>query len=278
MKTSHKIALAKLLYRAVHGARSLVGKSDVGVVTRNGNRYELNLAEGIDLAVYLGMYEPSTARALARLIRPGARVLDIGANVGVHTVHMARLVGPRGRVFAFEPTTFAFEKMKRNLQINPGLQQRVVATQCFLGRADFAPAPISVYAGWPLRGGTDLHPKHLGQPKSTDGIPSRTLDALLQEYGNPAIALVKLDVDGYECDVLAGSRRMRERDKPVFVMELAPYVLEEHGTSLDELLAYFTPLGYRFYEERCAGRSMSTEEILRATGDGSSVNVIARAD
>jgi len=247
-------------------------------VTRNGNRYELNLAEGIDLAVYLGMYEPSTARALGRLIRPGAQALDIGANVGVHTVHMARLVGPHGRVFAFEPTTFAFAKMKRNLQINPGLQQRVVATQCFLGRTDLAPAPMTVYAGWPLRGGTDLHPKHLGQPKPTDGISSRTLDAFLDEHGNPPIALVKLDVDGYECDVLAGSRRMHERDKPVFVMELAPYVLEEHGTSLDELLAYFTPLGYRFYDEHRANRSMSIEEILRATEDGSSVNVIARAD
>lgn len=278
MKTVHKIALAKFMYHLVHGARRLAGKSDACVVTRNGNRYELNLAEGIDLAVYLGLYEPSTARALARLIRPGAQVVDIGANVGVHTVHMARLVGPRGRVFAFEPTTFAFAKMKRNLQINPGLQEHVVATQCFLARTDLAPAPKSVYAGWPLRGGTDLHPKHLGEPKSTDGIPSRTLDAFLDEHGKPPIALVKLDVDGYECDVLAGARRMHERDRPVFVMELAPYVLEEHGTSLDELLGYFTPLGYRFYAERDANLRMSIGEILRSTEDGSSLNVVARPD
>src|SRR5690348_16966432 len=108
MKTAHKIALAKLMYQVVHGVRFLFGKSDTCVVTRNRNRYELNLAEGIDLAVYLGLYEPSTTRALERLIRPGAQILDIGANVGVHTVHMARLTGPRGRVFAFEPTTFAF--------------------------------------------------------------------------------------------------------------------------------------------------------------------------
>ena len=63
------------------------------------------------------------------------------------------------------------------------------------------------------------------------------------------VQLVKLDVDGFECDVLRGATKLLSEARPVFVMELAPYVLEERGTSLEELLALFAPHGYRFLDQ-----------------------------
>jgi FkbM family methyltransferase len=278
LKTAQKIALAKVAYNFVHRTRRIVGKTDRCIVVRGGNQFELDLAEGIDFAIFLRRYEPSTSRALARLIQPETNVLDIGANVGAHTVHMARMVGPKGHVFAFEPTSFAFKKLKRNIEINPDLSERVVATQCFLAPTDGEGAPGAVYSSWPLKGGADLHQKHLGQPMTTDGVGSRSVDAFLAERGNAPIALVKLDVDGYECDVLAGAVHMMRRDRPVFVMELAPYVLEEHGKSLDDLLAYFTPLGYRFFaEDDPLGAPLEINKISHAVRDGASINVVARA-
>jgi FkbM family methyltransferase len=276
MKTVHKIALAKIAYNLAHGVRRIVGKTDQCVVIRGGNRFALDLAEGIDFAVYLWRYEPSTMRALARLIRPGTSVFDIGANVGVHTVHMAHLVGPQGKVFAFEPTTFAFRKMQYNLALNPGLPERVVATNCFLGPANSESAPTAVYSSWPLKGGASLHPKHLGQPMPTNGVASLSVDEFLAERGNPPIALVKLDVDGYECDVLAGATLMMQRDRPIFVMEIAPYALEEHGKSLGDMFAYFTPLGYRFFDER-VDQPLAIDKIFQFTRDGAGINVVARA-
>ena len=278
MKTKQKIALAKVAYHFVHAARSVVGKSDGCVVTRNGNRFELDLAEGIDFAVYLGRYEPSTSRALTRLVKPGTTAIDIGANVGAHTLHMARLIGTEGRVFAFEPTSFAFRKLQRNLSLNPGLPERVTAVQCFVGPANSDKTPTKIYSSWPLKGGNDVHQKHLGQPMPTDGLPTRSLDEMLAEFGNSSVELVKLDVDGYECDVLAGAQRMLKRDRPIFVMEIAPYVLEEHGKSLRDLLGYFTPLGYRFYDERADNwRQLTIDDITNSTRDGASINVIAKA-
>jgi FkbM family methyltransferase len=277
MKTAHKIALAKIAYHLVHSARRVVGKTDRCIVARNGNHFELDLAEGVDFAVYLGVYEPSTTRALSRLVRQGTNVLDIGANIGVHTINMARLVGPQGRVFAFEPTTFAFRKMQRNVEINPGLPERVTATQCFLGPADSKAAPPAIYSSWPLTGGANLHGKHLGQPMATNGVACQSVDAFLAGRGDPPIALVKLDVDGYECDVLAGATTMMRRDRPIFVMELAPYVLEEHGKSLADLLGFFVPLGYRFFDEgETNAQPLELGQIARTIGDGAGINVIAR--
>ena len=276
MRTADKIALAKVAYRFVSFARGVVGKTDRCTIVRGKNRLELDLSEGVDFAAYLGIYERSTKNALRRLVKAGTNVLDIGANVGIHTVHLARLVGANGQVFAFEPTLFAFAKLLRNLEINPDLRDRVIAERFFLGRTDSEPVPAAVYSSWPLAGSYGLHPRHLGKPMITDGAPCRTLDGYLAEQGNPHIAVVKLDVDGYEADVLAGATRMMQRDRPIFVMEIAPYVLEEHGTSVRDLMAYFSPLEYEFFDERNA-KPLEIDKVAPALKEGASINVVARS-
>jgi hypothetical protein len=91
------------------------------------------------------------------------------------------------------------------------------------------------------------------------------------------VQLVKLDVDGFECDVLRGASSLLRDARPIFVMELAPYVLEERGASLDQLLSYFIPNGYRFYHERTQKPLPSTaKELQGLLTSGESVNVIAR--
>ncbi len=278
MKTAHKIALAKLAYHVVKLGRSALGKSDRAVVARRGVRYDLDLAEGIDLAIFLqGQFEPDTAAACARHIRPGDLVLDIGANIGAHTLQLAKAAGPSGRVFAFEPTRYAYEKLQRNLALNPDIAGRVTARQCFLAAVDGAPTAGEIYSSWPLAGGEALHAKHLGQAMTTQGAETRSLDSILADAGDPPVALVKLDVDGFECDILAGASALLQKRRPVFVMELAPYVLAERGASLERLLAYFLPNGYRFYRERDeAALPYSAAELAKLIGDAASINVIAK--
>ena len=278
MRTVHKIAAAKVLYRTIIAARRATGRPDKIIATKCGLRYELDLSEGIDLAVYLfGAFEPSTRDALAKYVKPGMTVLDIGANIGSHTLHLANLVGAAGRVYAFEPTAFAYAKLLRNLSLNPVLESRVIAQQCFLTSADIDDLPHQIHSSWPLVGGKDLHPKHLGAQKSTNGARAKTLDSILADKGDPTIHLVKMDVDGFECDVLSGATRMTSIQKPVFIMELSPYILMEHGHSVEQMMSFFIPLGYRFFHEK-------TEEVLpsdalsisRMIRDGESINVIAR--
>jgi FkbM family methyltransferase len=278
VKTAHKIAVAKVLYRTISTARHALGLPDKIVTTRRSLRYELDLSEGIDLAVYLfGAFEPATAAALARYAKPGMTVLDIGANIGSHTLHLAQLVGSAGRVHAFEPTAFAYAKLTRNLALNPALAARVTAHQCFLVADKSGGLPEQIWSSWPLAGGSDLHPKHLGAPKSTSGAQARTLDGILADSGDPRVHLVKMDVDGFECDVLAGAKTTMSRCRPIFVMELSPYILTERGHSAEELLSYFRPLGYRFFDEKTERElPVDAQSVARMIRDGESVNVIAR--
>ena len=145
MKTSRKIALARAIYHAVHAGRSLLGRTDRQVVVRDGITYDLDLSQGIDFAIYLAnVYERGTRAALRRLVQPGSLVLDIGANIGAHTLTLAQLVGPSGRVFAFEPTDYAYGKLQRNLELNPELARRVSTHHCFLTDTDANPIPEAI--------------------------------------------------------------------------------------------------------------------------------------
>jgi FkbM family methyltransferase len=277
MKTTHKIAIARLLYWAVHAGRALFGRGDRQIVFRQGISYDLDLSQGIDLAIFLGIFERRTALVLRELVQPSSLVLDIGANIGAHTLHLANLVGRGGRVFAFEPTDFAFRKLQRNLELNPVLSSRVEAVRCFLSDSDDASVPGAIYSSWPLVGESELHAKHLGREMETLSAQGRELDSILADHADRRVQLVKLDVDGFECSVLRGATKMLREDKPIFVMELSPYVLEERGASLAELLSFFIPNGYSFFNERTGKRLPSdAQELGKLVADGAGMNIIAR--
>jgi FkbM family methyltransferase len=278
MKTTHKIAAARTIYHAIHAGRALLGRTDREIVSRDGITYDLDLSQGIDFAIYLAnIYERQTRAALRRLVTPGSLVLDIGANIGAHTLSLARLVGPAGQVLAFEPTDYAFRKLSRNLELNPELAPRVTTYHCFLTSADAEPVPSGIYSSWPLAKEAGLHAKHLGREMRTEAAHARSVDSVLAEHPGRTVQLVKLDVDGFECDVLRGASRMLSTMRPVFVMELAPYVLVERGASLNEMLSFFVPNGYRFFDERTDKPLPSTAPaLLEMIGDGACINVIAR--
>src|SRR6266481_4647933 len=232
MKTAHKIALASIAYRAIHIVRAMTGRADRCIVKRDDMIFDLDLSQGIDFAIYLGIFEPGTRNALKELVKPSSVVLDIGANIGVHTLLLARLVGPSGRVLSFEPTEFAIQKLCRNLDLNRDLAKRVTPFHFFLASNDGADVPASIYSSWPLVEGEDLHAKHLGQPMPTNAARARSIDGVLAEL----------------------------------------------GSSLEELVSFFVPNGYRFFHER-TGRQLpsAVEELRRMVGDGASMNVVTRA-
>lgn len=126
LSTRFKIALAKMFAAPIRLTRRMLGASDdVVEVTRRGLRWRLDLNEGIDFSIYLlGEFEPATVRGYEQLIRSDGIVLDIGANIGAHKLPLARAVGERGKVHAFQPTAWANSKLTENLGLNPALQDR----------------------------------------------------------------------------------------------------------------------------------------------------------
>jgi FkbM family methyltransferase len=175
-------------------------------------------------------------------------VLDIGANVGCHTLRCAQLVGPSGSVIAFEPAAQAFRRLRRNCVLNAftniTLEQLALADAG--GRRD-----VTLACSWPLSGADDSrrHAIHggVGVPGVVEFV---TLDAYVRDRGVGRIDLVKLDVDGYEDKVVRGGAATLRAHRPLLVMELGVYSVAEAGDRVEDLLARLASWGYRFYDER----------------------------
>jgi len=246
LKTAQKIAIARTVSSVVLGLRRLRGLPAQARVKRGGVWWSLDLTEGIDFSIYLlGGFEPRTLRLYSTLVKPGDTVLDIGANIGAHTLPLAQLVGAGGRVIAFEPTRYAIAKLKANAALNPELKERVCICQAMLVGDSKDGLEREIYSSWPLFSQENqLHPLHGGRLMETQGARALTLDQAFADLNVKRVNFIKLDVDGNEHSVLAGAQGTLRSHHPSILMELSPYLYESAPQKFDELLQMLAGLGY----------------------------------
>lgn len=277
LSTRRKIQLAIALQKPVIWFMKLLRQGPLVKCSRGGVNWELDLREGIDFSIFLlGCFEPSTSKALAILVQSGDYVIDIGANVGAHTLPLASLVGEQGKVIAFEPTQYAYSKLEKNVFLNPFLKERISAHQYMLADHMRAHLEEAIFSSWPLKMEAGLHSIHGGREMSTAGADVSTLDYFFQKNTVPRLDLIKMDVDGHECTVIKGSQNTLQKYMPTIIMEFAPYTLRERGESPSELLDLLKPYGYLLFDEKTGVQlPWSFEELSALVPKGGSRNIIA---
>jgi FkbM family methyltransferase len=177
-----------------------------------------------------GEYSEGEVDVFRQCLGPGDVALDIGANFGSHTLPLARLVGPSGRVFAFEPQRILFQILCGNIALNelPNVHALPVA----LGRAaGSAKVPALDYSGANNFGGVSLVSGH------GEDVPVVTLDQLDVTKAK----LIKIDVEGMELDVLAGAKATLARCRPIL------YVENDRAANAEALVAHVRDEGYRMW-------------------------------
>jgi len=274
--TQTKIKVARILYHVMSFCRSFVKLKDNVRVRRAGIVWGLSLDEGIDLSIYIfGAFEHSTVKALKTLVKEGDTVFDIGANIGSHTLNLAKTVHPHGHVVAFEPTDFAFQKLKNNLALNPSLEAIVTAEQIYLTANRNDQVQDYLYSSWPLHSESNLHQKHFGKLMSAQNATAERLDDYIQRKGITQLRAIKLDVDGHELQVLQGAIQCLERFRPILVMELAPYLYNEKPDSFEKLLELLKKYKYRYrtYGSRIA-QVLNAAQLRKCIPDSANINVI----
>jgi FkbM family methyltransferase len=263
------MGIARALNRTIVGARRLVGRDSRVRASRHGIEWDLDINEGIDLAVYLNLYQTIPALVLERYIRPASVVIDIGANVGAMSLPMAQAC-EAGRVVAVEPTDYAYSKLVRNVALNPSLQTRVVPVQAALvAKGSGKPASATFYSRWPLDGeASHRHTEHQGELEEASGARFVALDDLIAELRGAArisgpISFVKLDVDGHELSVLRGAPEMLAKERPPMIVEITPHVQDEVPGRFEELLEIFKSHGYMLENPVTGARLPSDAAGLR---------------
>lgn len=160
--------------------------------------------------------EPETVRWLQENMGPGAVFYDIGANVGAYSLLACDLAGNDCSVFSFEPSPSTFSDLSRNIILND-FQKSIVPIQIALGRET---GLVWIEFSSLAAGAASHHNRDLASPlPASDGsgpaqrLLCARLDDLVTELKLPMPNLIKLDVDGPEADVLAGSRKVLAHDR-----------------------------------------------------------------
>lgn len=184
-----------------------------------------------------GRYEPHLVPVLARYVRPGMTALDVGANIGIHTMALGRLVGPAGRVIAVEPSSencrlllaSARENGLTNLEVHPVALDESEGWSYLTGHIGSNAGLLSVSDSLFVEGGGWI-------------VPTRRLDDLV----TGDVQLMKLDVEGAEGRVVHGGIRTIERCRPVVISEFSCEMLRRVSrVEPVEYLSLFTHRGYR---------------------------------
>jgi FkbM family methyltransferase len=243
--TRIKLFLAGIIYRAIH----LLLRKDKRVISRGGIVYEVDLSEAVDLSMFLfGKFQKHVSSNKYVSVPKDAVIFDVGANFGIMSLQYAKLV-PAGRVYVFEPTHYALSRLKRNLELNPGLSNRIVVVQTFVSSASSKETDIRAYSSWKVSGEAEdrKHSVHGGTIKSADGVGAVSLDDFCRKNEISRLDFIKIDTDGYEYEVLKGARQAIAEFKPVVIFEVGLYVMKERTIEFKHYADFFTSLGYLMY-------------------------------
>jgi FkbM family methyltransferase len=193
-------------------------------------------------AYYFGDLDPKLSAVLKAWVRPGDTVLDIGANIGVLTVHLAHLVGDSGRVHAFEPNPVVASRLQQAIEHNR--LGNVALHRIALGSEEATlhlRAPRNNLGEGHLCASSDV-----GDFEDSYPVRVRRLDDELQLEGAP-IRLMKLDVEGHETEVLKGASGLLTRDPPDAVL-FEINTIRRGSMAKHETLDLLADHGYRFFQ------------------------------
>lgn len=221
----------------------LIRLSNVPVESRYDGAFDITLMpnEGASrLTYYFGVSEPELFSFYEEFLKPGMVVADAGANIGLHTLFFAKRVGPLGSVYAFEPGAAAFKRLQAHVKRNQ--LSNVHCFHCALGAAEGRVSLVEIeedssrnfVANDPLTFGAD------------NEVKLRPLDQVLREAAVEKVDFLKLDVEGFEPEVLKGAIGYLSRQEiRVLQLELDERSLARSGSTADSVSDMLCRFGYQ---------------------------------
>ena len=190
------------------------------------NRYDAYVGRSLD---FYGEFSEGESLLFNELIKPGDNIIEAGANIGSHTLHMAKTIGAEGHIYAYEPQRIVFQTLCANLALN-GITN-VHAIQAGLGSQQGHMTVPVINPNQPENfGGISLNLTKQGEP-----VEIHTIDALKLSH----CQLIKVDVEGMELAVIQGAKETIKNLRPILYLE------NDRLEKSAELVAYVKQLNYQ---------------------------------
>lgn len=205
-------------------------------VKRDEIWFDLDLSEYMEWVIYYDL-NVEKRDALYPLVREDMVLFDVGSNIGETLLHFAKMAGPNGRVFGFEPVPETYRKCKRNTELNNfsnlSLNQ--------LALSDKAEILYFEPSGNNNSGGVFLQKN---QSAGREQVRAITLDEFTDQLGLKKIDIIKIDVEGFEPNVIEGAVSTIRKYKPLLFIEIDKDNLARQGVTIEQFFNRIVQLDY----------------------------------
>jgi FkbM family methyltransferase len=187
-----------------------------------------------------GNYESATGKLINLSLQPGEVAMDIGANIGVHTLRMAKSVGPNGKVLSCEPMPHLQSKLKKNVVLNK--LDTIVS---------IIPKAVSDFEGKTrMKGLPENFNQGTGRMDENGDIETEVItgDKLLEGLNLNRLDLVKIDIEGYEMKAINGLKNSLKTYRPRLLVEYDRDYWKKCDSSWEEFFNLMTELNYHVYK------------------------------
>lgn len=193
---------------------------------------------------YRGVFEEQILDKMSELLKPGMTFLDVGANIGLHSVVSASILGKGGKVISIEPQSKVYQQLSENISLNN--LENITVYKCALGSKSEKRELYQISST--NDGQATLALSTEESPKSVETVEVRPLGEIASEAGVDKIDGVKIDVEGAEFEVLKGASEFFQHHWPSFMLiECIDHHLQRFGSSSQELIEFLTSAGYSVY-------------------------------
>ncbi len=248
----------KTIQKGGQWIRSLLKSNFVEV---EGHKMYLDPLDSLRISIYKS-YEELETKLVKDIVKNGNVVVDIGANIGYYTLLFAKLVGEKGKVFAFEPEPNNFDLLKKNIEIN-GYKNINLINKAVSNKS----GKIKLYLN---DVNTSCHSLIAENPNNQYiEIDSIKLDDFFEI--NQKIDFIKIDVEGAELESLKGmSNLLNQNNDTKILLEFNPSMLKSFGVTPQEYLNLLMDFNFKIYE-----LDENTENLkqIKSPGDLAKINL-----
>lgn len=198
---------------------------------------DVNDTQGVGACLLEGEFEPTQTDLISRKLKPGMTFIDLGANIGFYTVLASKIVGIAGKVYCFEPEPQNYRLLVKNIlenKLSNVFPQRMAVSDS-TGNA-------TLHTDSKNFGGHSLTKSNVSDENREVDVSTVRLDDFV---GSSKIDMIKLDVQGAESRVIAGSMRTLISQRPMLILELWPYGIHKMGDDPMKLIQDLEEMGYR---------------------------------
>ncbi len=191
-----------------------------------------------------GLFESHISAAIQQNTPPRGYAIDVGANIGLHTLTLSYAVGEQGCVLALEPNPIVRQRLEQNLRCNSFA--RNVTVQAHAASGQRGRANLYMHDHTEITGKASLVQVSPDAQQALT-VETATLDELVQEAGWPRVDLIKCDIEGHDLAALYGAKQILSQYKPILLVEYEPALWSKAGFSLGDLYTYLNGLGYELW-------------------------------